>query len=327
MIISKTPFRISFVGGGSDLEAFYSRSKGAVLSTSIDKYMYVSSHKFFETDKIRTKYSKTETVSNLEDLQHPILKEALRSFDIQGGLEISSIADIPSGTGMGSSSSFTVGVLHNLSAVKNKYASKEELSSGACQIEIEKLGEPIGKQDQYAAAFGGLNVIEFHQNGRVSVIPVYLSAERYQKLQDNLCLYYIGNQRSASSILSEQKKNSSQEEKFRTLEKMVSLVYDLREALMDGELDDFGRLLHENWELKQQLASGISNPDIKDLYNRAMENGALGGKLLGAGGGGFMLFYCPQEKQGQLDRALHPVRRFPFNFEQDGSTIIYYNHE
>lgn len=326
MIITKTPFRISFVGGGSDLEAFYAQSPGAVLSTSINQYMYISSHKFFEEDKIRTKYSQTETVSQLEDLKHPILKEALRKFRISGGIEISSIADLPGGTGMGSSSSFTVGVLHNLHAHTNSHASKEELAAGACEIEIDLLKEPIGKQDQYAAAFGGLNVIEFHKNGGVSVLPVYLSKELNQQLQDNLCLYYIGNQRSASSILSEQKKNTSSEDKFRTLQEMVKLVYELRDTLMKGQLDDFGRLMHENWVMKQRLASGISNPLINELYDIALKNGAMGGKLLGAGGGGFMLFYCPKEKQEKLDQALKQVRRFDFKFEQDGSKLIYYGN-
>lgn len=327
MIITKTPFRISFVGGGSDLEAFYSKTAGAVLSTSINKYMYISSHQFFEKDKIRTKYSQTETVEDVNELQHPILKEALKQFNIKGGIEVSSIADIPSGTGMGSSSSFTVGLLHNLHAVTNSYASKEDLARGACEIEIERLNEPIGKQDQYAAAYGGLNVIEFHPNGKVSVSPVYIKPDTYAQLERNLCLYYIGNQRSASSILKEQQKNTSAEDKFNTLKNMVSLVYELRDQLMHDKLDEFGSLLHENWLMKQALASGISNPMINDLYDLAMKNGALGGKLLGAGGGGFMLFYCPEEKQQKLDAAMGKVRRFNFKFEQGGSQLIYYKNE
>lgn len=326
MIITQTPFRISFVGGGSDLEAFYSQSTGAVLSTSINKYMYISSHKFFEEDKIRTKYSQTETVSSVKELKHPILRTALEKFDISGGIEISSISDIPGGTGMGSSSSFTVGLLHNLHVTKNLYASKETLGREACEIEIDILKEPIGKQDQYAAAYGGLNVIEFHKNGLVTVNPVYLSADNYNALQDNLCLYYIGNQRSASSILSEQKKNTSQADKFNTLQNMVKLVYELRDVLMKGNLDSFGHIMHENWMMKQQLASGITSPLINELYETAMKNGVLGGKLLGAGGGGFMLFYCPKEKQKKLNEALHKVRRFDFKFEQEGSKLIHYGN-
>lgn len=326
MIITQTPFRISFVGGGSDLEAFYSQSPGAVLSTSIDKYMYISSHKFFEEDKIRTKYSQTETVNSVQELKHPILRTALEKFGIKGGIEVSSISDIPGGTGMGSSSSFTVGLLHNLHVTQNSFASKETLAREACEIEIDILQEPIGKQDQYAAAFGGLNVIEFHKNGLVSVNPVYLTPDNYQALQENLCLYYIGNQRSASSILSEQRKNTGQADKFTTLQNMVKLVYELRDVLMKGNLDEFGRLMHENWMMKQQLASGISNPLINELYDIALKNGALGGKLLGAGGGGFMLFYCPKEKQPKLDEALKQVRRFQFKFEQEGSKLIHYGN-
>ncbi len=326
MIITKTPFRISFVGGGSDLEAFYSQSPGAVLSTSINQYMYISSHKFFEEDKIRTKYSQTETVNSLKELKHPILRTALEKFGITGGIEISSISDIPGGTGMGSSSSFTVGLLHNLHVTKSSFASKEMLASEACEIEIDILKEPIGKQDQYAAAYGGLNVIEFHKNGLVSVDPLYLAQDTYNALQDNLCLYYIGNQRSASSILSEQKKNTAQADKFTTLQNMVKLVYELRDVLMKGNLDEFGKLMHENWMMKQQLASGISNPLINELYDVALKNGAIGGKLLGAGGGGFMLFYCPKEKQAKLDEALKQVRRFQFKFEQEGSKLIHYGN-
>ncbi len=327
MIITKTPFRISFVGGGSDLEAFYSQSKGAVLSTSINKYMYISSHKFFEEDKIRIKYSQTETVSGLAEIKHPILRTALQKFNINGGIEVSSIADIPGGTGMGSSSSFTVGLLHNLHAATNSFASKEDLAKGACEIEIDLLKEPIGKQDQYAAAYGGLNVIEFKQNGHVTVEPVYMNRDGLVQLEKNLYLYYIGNQRSASSILAEQRNNTSQADKFKTLQNMVDLVYQLRDTLMAGNLDNFGSLMHENWMMKQQLASGISNPLINELYDLALKNGALGGKLLGAGGGGFMLFYCPQEKQQKLNEALHKVRRFDFKFEQNGSQLIHYGNE
>ncbi len=327
MIITKTPFRISFVGGGSDLEAFFSKSKGAVLSSTINQYMYISSHAYFEPDKLRVKYSQTETVDSVNDIKHPILRTAFNMFNIKGGLEVSSIADLPSGTGMGSSSSFTVGLLHNLHARTNSYTSKHQLAAEACDLEINRLGEPIGKQDQYAAAFGGLNVIEFHANGEVSVDPVYLAPEIYSRLESSLCLYYIGNQRSASAILSEQRKNTADVNKFQMLKQMVSLVYELRTALMQGDLDRFGSLMHENWLMKQELASGISSPMINEIYETALKNGASGGKLLGAGGGGFMLFYCAPEKQPQLNEALQKVRRFPFSFEQEGSKLIHYDHE
>lgn len=327
MIITRTPFRISFVGGGSDLEAFYGKHPGAVLSTSIDKYMYISSHKFFEPDKIRTKYSQTETVDRVEDLKHNLLRTILQRFDIKGGLEISSIADVPAGTGMGSSSSFTVGVLHNLSAVQNRFVSKETLAKEACNIEINILGEPIGKQDQYAAAYGGLNVIEFHSDGNVSVQPLHLSGDAHRDMQDHLMMFYIGNQRSASSILQEQKKNTSQEDKYNALVQMVGLVYDLRDSILAGRWSEMGEILHENWMLKQSLASGITNPMITGIYDAARNAGATGGKLLGAGGGGFMLFYCPPDKQDRVRNALKNVRPFDFRFEQEGSKLIYYGDE
>ncbi len=327
MIITRTPFRISFVGGGSDLAAFYEQSPGAVLSTSINKYMYISSHKFFEEDKIRIKYSKTETVNAVAELEHPILKNILERFKISGGLEISSIADVPAGTGMGSSSSFTVGSLHNLSAATGQYATKEKLAQMACDVEINQLQEPIGKQDQYAAAYGGLNVIEFLANGVVNVRPVVMNTEANAALQNNLVMYYIGNQRSASKILAEQSQNTKQVDKFKSLQNMVSLVYDLESALTQSKLDDFGKIMHENWILKQQLASGITNPVINEIYSTALQNGALGGKLLGAGGGGFMLFYCPKHKQEKLNQALKNIRLFDFNFEQNGSQVIFHSNE
>ena len=324
MIITKTPFRISFVGGGSDLPAYYTQRKGAVLSTTIDKYMYISTHKFFEKDKIRCKYSQTETVDHVDELQHPILRTVLKDFDLNG-IEVSSIADIPGGTGMGSSSSFTVGLLHNLTAYSNLDISKEGLGSGACRVELDLLEEPIGKQDQYAAAFGGLNLIEFLPNGSVNVEPVLISDQTRKELNSNLKLYYIGNQRSASGILAEQKKNTAQKEKLDTLGKMVDLVYDLKDALTQGNLDDFGAILNQNWLLKQSLATGITNQRINDLYATALDAGALGGKLLGAGGGGFMLFYVPTQKQSAVDKAMQTLgaESFDFNMESFGSQIIH----
>ncbi|MBN2614021.1 MAG: GHMP kinase, partial [Bacteroidales bacterium] len=266
MIITRTPFRISFVGGGSDMETFYSRHQGAVLSTSIDKYMYISSHSFFFPDQIRIKYSQTETVASVDELKHPILRATLKKLNIPGGTEISSIADIPAGTGMGSSSAFTVGLLHNLYAVKRRYVSHEQLAREASDIEINLLGEPIGKQDQYAAAFGGLNVILFNPDGSVTVEPLYIPNETYRALQENLVMFYVGNQRKASDILSEQKKNASQEDKFNTLKAMVSLVFELKDCLYHQRLGDFGKILHENWILKQKLASQITNNEIDDIY-------------------------------------------------------------
>ena len=327
MIISRTPFRISFVGGGSDMETFYSRYPGAVLSTSIDKYMYISSHRFFFKDQIRVKYSVTETVHHIDELKHPILKETMRKVGVTNGIEISSIADIPAGTGMGSSSSFTVGLLHCLYANKRKYVTHEQLAREACELEIDILGEPIGKQDQYAAAFGGLNIINFLPKGDVKVEPLYIDNAIYNQLQENLLMFYIGNQRKASDILSEQKKNASQEDKFNTLKAMVGLIPDLRDCLYSGNLDNFGSILHENWILKQKLASQISNNTIDEIYKAGLSAGAKGGKLLGAGGGGFMLFYCNKENQANLIDKLKPLEKLDFAFDRDGSKLIYFADE
>lgn len=327
MIISRTPFRISFVGGGSDMETFYAKHTGAVLSTSVNKYMYISSHRSFDKNQIQVKYSRTETVKNINELQHPLLREALRKTGITGGIEISSIADIPSGTGMGSSSSFTVGLLHNLYAINRQYVTHDVLAKEASEIEIDILKEPIGKQDQYAAAFGGLNIISFHKDGSVKVEPLYIENQVYNQLQDNLVMFYVGNQRKASEILSEQKKNASQDEKFNVLKQMVGFVYDMRDVLYSGRINDFGKILHENWILKQKLASKISNSEIDEVYDAGLANGATGGKLLGAGGGGFMLFYCEKAKQPKLISALKKYETIDFKFERDGSKIIYFADE
>ncbi len=327
MIITRTPFRISFVGGGSDLETFYSRHAGAVLSTSINKYMYISSHKYFYDNVIQVKYSQTETVEGLENIKHPLLRESIRKSGITGGIEISSIADLPSGTGMGSSSSFTVGLLHNLYAIRRQYVTIETLAKEACEIEIDILGAPIGKQDQYAAAFGGLNIIRFNKDGSVRVEPLYIKADVYQQLQDNLIMFFVGNQRKASDILTEQKQNSSSEDKFLILKEMVSLVDEMRDCLYREDLNDFGKILHHNWILKQRLASKISNDEINQIYNIGLQNGATGGKLLGAGGGGFMLFYCEKIKHPKLKEALKQFKTLDFTFERDGSKLIYFADE
>lgn len=327
MIITRTPFRISFVGGGSDMETFYTRHPGAVLSTSINKYMYISSHRFFFPEQLRVKYSETETVNHIDELRHPLLRECMRKAGVSSGIEISSIADIPAGTGMGSSSSFTVGLLHCLYANRRIYTTHEQLAREACEIEINILGEPIGKQDQYAAAFGGLNILHFHPNGDVRIEPLYVKNEIYRKLQENLLMFYVGNQRKASDILAEQKRNASHDEKFNVLKSMVMLVSDLRNCLYTGHLDDFGRILHENWILKQRLASQISNPEIDEIYRTGLRAGAKGGKLLGAGGGGFMLFYCEKESQQKLLDELKPLVKFDFTFEREGSKLIYFADE
>ncbi len=325
MIITRTPFRVSFVGGGSDMAEFYNKSTGAVLSVTVNKYMYISSHNFFEKEQIRLKYSQTENVSDVVDIQHPIFKAILSQKNLKG-IEISSNADIPAGTGLGSSSSFTVGLLNNLYARKGEYVSKENLASEACRFEIDVLGQPIGKQDQYAAAYGGLNLIEFSPKG-VVVNPLHIKKEVYKKLQNNLFLYYTEKKRDSSSILKSQVKNIQKEDKYNNLKEMVELVSEARETLYTGKLNDFGRILHKNWKLKQSLSDGISNSHINKIYEKGLANGALGGKLLGAGGGGFLMFYCEKENHSHFEEAMKPLVSHPFRFDNEGTKIIYASDE
>lgn len=322
MIISRTPFRISFAGGGSDLPSFYRRSKGAVLSTSIDKYMYIAIHPYFAAEKIQLKYSKTELVDAIREIKHPIFREALAMYDLKG-VDLNSIADIPSGTGLGSSSSFTVGLMNAIRAYIGKASSAEKLAQLACDIEINRVGSPIGKQDQYAAAYGGLNFITFYGDETVNVQKIIMDPAKRRELEDNLIMVYVGGEHSANSILQSQQKGYSDEKKFQTQKQMVQLAYDLKDALENNNIDDFGRILHEGWLMKRSLMSDISNNAIDALYAKGLEAGALGGKLLGAGGAGFLLFYCPKEKQTDFRAQMSAHREMAFRFDNYGSKIIY----
>ena len=320
MIITKTPFRVSFAGGGSDMADFYQERGGCVLSTTINRYMYIMIHPFF-TGETSLKYSKHECVSDLHDIQHRIFRCVLNKLHIQG-VEITTTADVPSGTGLGSSSAFTVGLLHTLACYEGKFVSKAKLAEKACDVEIRQLGNPIGKQDQYAAAFGGLNFIEFHPDDTVSVQPIILHGRTLSLLQDNLVMFYTGVKHDANVILAKQKENLSQRAKMDNLSKMCALARDMKQSLGRNDIGDFGAMLDEGWQRKRELAGGVSNPTIDALYEKAMASGALGGKLLGAGGGGFLLFYCPKEKQDYLCNQLS-LRPFDFSFEHDGSSVIY----
>ena len=321
MIITKTPFRISFCGGGSDIEDFYRENGGCVLSTSIDKYMYISVHPFFDENRISLKYSENENVENTAEIRHSILRCVLQNMNIKG-VEIVSTADVPSGTGLGSSSSFTVGLLHALYGFRGECRSKAQLAEEACDVEIKQLGAPIGKQDQYAAAFGGLNYITFRRNDEVQVEPLLVDRRILERLQDNLIMFYTGKRHDAGKILTEQKKNLGRGDKRENLIRMCRLTGELRYSLEHGEIDLFGEILDEGWRRKKEMASSITGADIDEMYQCAMKNGAAGGKLLGAGGGGFLLFYCEREKQNQLKEALG-LKQFQFRFEQDGSSIVY----
>lgn len=324
MIISRAPFRISFTGGGSDMVEFYKHSPGAVISTSIDKYMYLTLHQYFDFEKIHLKYSKSELVSKYSQIKHPIFRTVLKEIGING-VEISSVADIPSGTGLGSSSAFTVALWHCLSAFQKKSISKIELAEKACYTEIDLLREPIGKQDQYATAFGGLNFIYFDPSGKVEIDKLSISDTRVKELEGKLMMFYTGISRYSKNVLSEQKKNViSSKRKFKSLELMVKMTFELRKCIENGSLDDMGEILNRSWLEKKSLASNISNPIVDHYYNLAIQHGgALGGKLLGAGNGGFLLFYVQKEKQEKLKKVLCELREFDFKFSDHGTEIIF----
>ena len=322
MIITRTPFRVSFAGGGSDIREFYYRNGyGAVVSVAIQQYMYIIIHHYFH-NKIRIKYSQTEDVESIDKIKHPIVRECLKKVKIERGVEIASFADVPSGTGLGSSSAFTVGLLNALYAYKGKVISKERLASEACEIEIDILCEPIGKQDQYAVAYGNINYIKFNKDETVDVSPILLNNVTKSKLESSLCLYHTGGTRRTSEILTEQKKNIVHEDKFYNLKEMVKLAEDLRDYLYKEDIDSIGELLHKGWMLKKKLASKITNQSIDELYERALNLGAKGGKLLGAGGTGFLLICSENQKQLMTSMT---CKTLPFKIDSEGTKIIFYN--
>ena len=322
MIISRTPFRISFAGGGSDLPSFYRKSMGAVLSTSIDKYMYVAIHPFFYKDKIQLKYNRTELVDSVDDINHPIFKAVLKEYGLTG-VDLNSIADIPSGTGLGSSSSFTVGLLNAVRTYLGKATSGQKLGTLACDVELNKVGSPIGKQDQFAAACGGLNLITFYGDESVNVEKIIMNPQKKKKLERNLFMFFVGGEHSANDILRQQQKAISLEDKFLTQKEMVRLAFQLKDSLESNNIDDFGLILHEGWMMKKSLTDGISSGTIDHLYEKGRKAGALGGKLLGAGGAGFMLFYTPEEKHEEFLHMMKDENELKFRFDNYGSKIIY----
>jgi len=321
MIISKTPFRISFCGGGTDLKEFYKYGSGAVASVAIDKYMYITVNKKFDK-YIRIGYSRTENVKHVDDIEHPLVREAMRISGVTEGVEITSMGDIHSrGTGLGSSSSFLVGLLNALYAFKGEHKSAEFLAQKACEIEIDIVKDPIGKQDQYIAAYGGLNHIQFNKDESVFVEPIICKNNVRETLRQNLLLLYTGMTRKANEILYEQKKNSKN--KRETLSKMASLAQEIVTTLTKGNLEEFGKLLHKNWTYKKTLAPNITSHVLDKYYNIAIQSGALGGKILGAGGGGFLLLYCERESQDKVLKNLNNLTLTKFKFEPRGSRIIY----
>jgi D-glycero-alpha-D-manno-heptose-7-phosphate kinase len=326
MITSRTPLRISFSGGGSDFKEYYRKYGGCVISTSINKYVYLSMHPYFYPDEYLIKYSETENVKSIDCIKHRIIKEVFLKYDIRG-VDFNSNADIPSGgTGLGSSSAFTASLITLCAAYKGLYVTKEQAAEMACEIEIDTLGEPIGKQDQYACAIGGVNYISFNPDDTVSIEKITLNNETINKLQNRLIMFFTGITRPAKSILTTQRDNIlTDTNKIRTLHQMVNLTVNLKHDLQNGNIDNFGKMLDTGWRLKKNMASGISNDQIDSIYELATRNGAEGGKILGAGGGGFLLFYVREENRNKLIAAMNTYRQFDFKFENIGSTIIYCN--
>jgi Predicted kinase related to galactokinase and mevalonate kinase len=321
MIITKTPMRISFFGGGTDLPVYYKLQGGAVVSTAINKNVYITVNKKFDKT-LRVSYSKTENVNCVNEIQHGIVRECMKMVGIDGGIEVTCIADMPAGTGLGSSSSFTVGLLNALYTYAGNTLSAQDLAERACEIEIGRLGNPIGKQDQYAAAFGGQNFFEFDKNGSVKRSRIPLSEDDIQAMNRKLIMFYSGVTRSANDILSEQQKRTA--DKINTLDFMKNQAVQMGQVLCrEGFSEDFGAALHEGWMKKKSIVSSISNGDIDEIYERALAAGALGGKLLGAGGGGFLLFYCDEEKQSALKQAVG-LKEVDFRLSRYGSRVIYF---
>ena len=324
MIITRSPLRISLGGGGTDLPSYYRKHGGFVLSAAINRYVYITINEAFRP-RIILKYSKLEDVERWEDIQHPIIREALRLTGITGPyLEIVSLSDIPAGTGLGSSGSFTTALLKALFTHQRKSAHARELADNACAIEIERLGSPVGKQDQYVAAYGGLVGLTFHRDRRVTVEPLRLSRQTLLDLEDNLLLFFTGQSRAAGTILLDQdsRTRAGDPEMIRNLDYVKEMGYRSKDALETGNLTRLGELMHEHWEHKRRRSGGISNPQIDSWYSLAMNNGAIGGKLVGAGGGGFLMFYASDQRrlrQAMADAGLSEVR---FGFDFEGAKIV-----
>ena len=324
MIITRSPLRISLGGGGTDLPSYYCKHSGFLIAAAIDKYVYLTLHQTFVQELI-VKYSRLERVSSVDEVQHPIIREALRLVEIEGPyLELTSMADIPAGTGLGSSGSFTTALLKALHTYKKNLMHPRDLAEQACHIELDLLGEPIGKQDQYIAAYGGLTCFQFMPNDQVEAWPLKIDTETLYNLEDNLLLFFTGYNRAASSILKEQDDKSKQRDQamIDNLHFVKELGYQSKDALESGDLRHFAELMNVHWEYKKQRSGAMSNPDINTCYDLAMANGALGGKLIGAGGGGFLMFYAEDKIRLRHVMAQTGMREVRFRFDFEGTKVV-----
>lgn len=321
MIIVQAPLRISFLGGGTDFPDYYREEGGCVLSSAIDKYIFVTIKKRFD-HLLRVGYTRTEVVERVADIQHELIRETLRKTGVHSGVEITTMGDIPSaGTGLGSSSTVAVGALHAMYTYRSELVTAEKLAREACEVEIDVLEKPIGVQDQYIAAYGGLRLFEFRPDGQICSDPIHLSTALRQRLNESLLLFFTGVTRKADTILTEQKRNI--QDRRLILRRMKEMAYHARTELEAGNMDALGEWLHEGWELKKQMASQVSNDAIDEMYAAARKAGVLGGKITGAGGGGFLLLYCPPERRQAVRVALAALQELPFQLEQDGSKVIF----
>jgi len=324
MIIVRSPLRITLGGGGTDLPSYYRKHTGLLIAAAIDKYVYITVHQTF-VEELIVKYSTLERVNSIDELKHPIVREAFKLVGLAPrGLEITSMADIPAGTGLGSSGSFTTALLKALHGHRKQLIHPRELAEQACEIEIDRLREPIGKQDQYIAAFGGLTCFRFNQDDSVEAWPLKIAPETLYNLEDNLLLFFTGYSRSASSILKEQDDKTQQQnaDMVQNLDYVKALGLRSMQALEAGNLTDFGRLMHEHWEYKKRRSAEMSNPKIDAWYDRAMKSGAVGGKLIGAGGGGFLMFYAEDKTQLRHAMTLAGLTEVRFRFDFEGTKIV-----
>jgi D-glycero-alpha-D-manno-heptose-7-phosphate kinase len=326
MIITRTPFRLTLGGGGTDLPSFYRDHGGFILAVGIDKYMFINVNTPIIDDKIRVRYSKSELADHVDQVEHSLAREALKYFSLRSGVEIVSVADIPAGTGLGSSSCYLVGLLNALRALMQKPVPPQELAEEACRIELELLGKPIGKQDQYMASFGGLTSLEIDRGGTVQVERLPLSADLVEALENNLLLFYTLETRDATSILARQDGATRNNDAtvVESLKEIKDIGLEIRRTILKGNLRQFGELLDVHWQVKKRLSRGITNPQIDGWYSLARRNGAIGGKISGAGGGGFLMLYCEEDKARLREAMRHAgLRELNFRFEFEGSKVVF----
>lgn len=326
MILTRTPFRIPLGGGGTDLPSFYEKYGGFLFSVAINKYMYIAINRPVVDTLVRVKYSRTETVENVSQVQHQLARAALEFYGIKDSIEIVSMADISEGTGMGSSGSYLVGLLKGLQILTRKGLSTQDLAEEACHIEIDLLKKPVGKQDQYLAAFGGFTVMNIGKDGKVNVSNAVISHEIIEELRSKLVLFYTGISRDALSILGEQSAAAKKEQSSvsESLLRIKEIGIEIKNSIEKGDLDNFGRLMDEHWRVKKSMSSKISDPKIDMLYSLAKERGAYGGKIMGAGGGGFFIFYVPGDKKPIRDAMkLNGLLEMPFDFEKEGAKVMF----